>query len=129
MTNIINCAKGIVLASALGVILVGTANAMPAVPFQEKENDIKRVELKNFDQFLDQHPEVAEQLRKNPSLINKEDYLEKHPELQEWMKNHPAAREELKENPRAFMKREKRFEKHEGPEKAQLEEQRTRRGH
>jgi hypothetical protein len=81
---------------------------------QKPDGDTTRRELANFDKYLDKHPEVAEQLRKDPNLINNKEWVEKHPELQEWLKNHPHAREELKENPKAFMNREKKFEKHEG---------------
>jgi hypothetical protein len=44
-------------------------------------------------------------LAKNPS------YVQNHPELQEFLSTHPGVKEELSENPRAFMKRERRFEK------------------
>ena len=93
----------------------------------EKEGDTNRRELRNFDQYLDKHPEVAEQIRKNPSLVNNEDWMEKHPQLQKYLKNHPGVREELKENPRAFMKRERRYDKHEGEtaEKRDRAENRT----
>src|SRR5258708_2752375 len=69
-----------------------------------------------MDQFLDGHPEVAEQLRKDPSLINNQDFIEKHPELQEFLQNHPGVREEFQENPTAFMRQENRYERHEGDE-------------
>jgi hypothetical protein len=111
MASIIKSAKGLVLASALGLVLGGVAVTAPAALYPGE--DITMGEVKRFDQYLDRHPEVAEQLRKNPSLINNEDYKERHPELREWLKNHPEAREELKENPRAFMRRENRFDRHE----------------
>src|SRR2546422_342273 len=81
-----------------------------------KEGDITRGEVHNFDQFLDSHPEVAEGLRKDPNLINNPNWVSKHPELKDWLEDHPNARQELKENPAAFMHREKGFEKQEGKE-------------
>ena len=81
-----------------------------------KEGDITRGEARNFDQFLDSHPEVAEGLRKDPNLINNPNWVSKHQELKDWLEDHPNAREELKENPTAFMRREKGFEKQEGKE-------------
>src|SRR2546422_382882 len=80
------------------------------------DNDITRRELRNFDQFLDSHPEVAEALRKDPNLINNPNWVGKHPELKDWLEDHPNAREELKENPTAFLRRERGFEKQEGKE-------------
>ncbi len=108
---------------AVGVgAMVSVAGAMPVLG---QDSDITRGEVRNFDRFLDNHPEVAEQLRSNPSLIKNEDFLEKHPELREWLKNHPEAREELKEDPRAFINRERHFERSGGditrPEAAQFD--------
>src|SRR5580700_4493778 len=36
----------------------------------DRDDDATRRQLAGFDKFLDSHPEVAEQLRKNPSLVN-----------------------------------------------------------
>ena len=38
-------------------------------------------QLAGFDNFLDTHPEVAEQLRREPSLVNNEEFVENHPAL------------------------------------------------
>src|SRR5216684_1138799 len=83
---------------------------------QRSDNDINHTELKNFDKFLDSHPEIAEDLAKNPSLVNDQDYVNKHPDLKEFLRSHPGVREEVKENPQVFMRRERRFESHEGNE-------------
>src|SRR2546422_7101246 len=69
-----------------------------------------------FRYYLDSHPEVAEGLRKDPNLINNPNWVSKHQELKDWLEDHPNARQELKENPTAFMHREKGFEKQEGKE-------------
>ena len=86
-------------------------------PQHEGDNDTTRRELAEMDRFLDGHPEVAEQLRKDPSLINNQEFVEKHPELQEFLQNHPGVREEFKENPNAFMRQENRYERHEGDDR------------
>ena len=83
-------------------------------PQHEGGNDTTRRELAEMDRFLDGHPEVAEQLRKDPSLINNQEFVEKHPELREFLQNHPGVREEFRENPNAFMRQENRYERHEG---------------
>ncbi|MGA9510620.1 MAG: hypothetical protein WBV55_18510 [Candidatus Sulfotelmatobacter sp.] len=76
-------------------------------------DDATRRQLASFDSFLDSHPEVAEQLRRNPSLINDQGFVEKHPQLQQYMQQHPEIREELSQNPNAFMHQEDRFDRHE----------------
>jgi len=81
--------------------------------FEHSGHDISRGELRNFDGFLDKHPEIDEQLRKNPGLINDPQYVAAHPELREFLQNHPGVRSELKEHPKYFMRRERRFERHE----------------
>lgn len=76
-----------------------------------QDNDTTRTELAQFDQFLDSHPEIAEQLRKDPSLVNNKDFVEKHSALQTYLQQHSAVREELKETPRAFTRDENRFDR------------------
>src|SRR5215471_14762731 len=83
----------------------------PAV--QPQDVDARQSQLAAFDKYLDSHPEVAEQLRANPSLIKNEDFLEKHPGLQQFLQEHPGVREEISENPNAFMRQESRFDQRE----------------
>lgn len=75
------------------------------------DRDATRGELANMDRFLDSHPEIAEQLTKDPSLIKNQQFVEKHPELQEFLQRHPGVREEFSENPAVFMRAEQRFER------------------
>jgi hypothetical protein len=77
------------------------------------DRDITRRELAGMDRFLDSHPEMAEQLKKDPSLINNREFVENHPALQEYLQKHPEVREEVKENPNAFMQREERYDRRE----------------
>ncbi len=77
------------------------------------DNDITRTELRNFDNYLDKHPEVAKELQRNPRLIDNPKYVAGHPGLKEWLDHHPNSREELRENPKAFMARERGYEKQE----------------
>ena len=78
------------------------------------DNDITHSELARFDQFLDSHREIGEQLRKDPSLVNNQDFERNHPTLHTYLQDHPKIREELKENPNAFMRDEDRYDRHEG---------------
>ena len=75
--------------------------------------DTTLTELANMDRFLDSHREIAEQLRKDPSLINNRQWVESHPAMQEFLQTHPGVREEFRENPNAFMRREERFDRRE----------------
>ena len=76
-----------------------------------RDGDTTRAELSNFDRFLDNHRETAEQLRKDPSLVNNEQFVKSHPDLQAYLQQHPEVREEVKENPNAFMHQEARYER------------------
>jgi phage-related protein len=78
-----------------------------------QDRDITRRELANFDEFLDSHREIAEQVRKDPSLLDNQQYLKDHPDLQRYLWNHPGVREEVKENPTAFMHQENRYDRQE----------------
>jgi hypothetical protein len=77
---------------------------------QDGNHDITRRELADMDQFLDRHPEIAEQLRKDPSLVDNKRFVGDHPALQEFLAGHPNTSEEFKENPNAFMRDEDRFD-------------------
>ena len=76
-------------------------------------NDITRGELASMDHFLDNHPEIAEQLRKNPSLVDDRKFVDSHPALQQYLAQHPEVRQEIRENPQAFMHAEERYDRHE----------------
>jgi hypothetical protein len=78
-----------------------------------QDSDITRGELARFDQFLDSHREIGEQLHKNPSLVNNREFVENHPALQTYLQEHPGIREEIQENPNAFMRQENRFDRQE----------------
>jgi len=79
----------------------------------DRDRDITRRELGSFDKFLDSHREIADQVRKNPSLVDNQQFLKDHPALQAYVQQHPAVREELRENPNAFMSAENRYDRHE----------------
>jgi phage-related protein len=72
--------------------------------------DLTRQEIASMDQFLDSHPDVARDLRRNPDLVNDNNYLRQQHDLDAFLDAHPAVKEELKETPTYFMRRENRFE-------------------
>jgi hypothetical protein len=96
----------------------GTSVSAQSQPVQNdrpvQENDTTRQELARFDQFLDDHPNIAEQLRRDPSLVDNQDYERNNPELRAFLQQHPEIREEIKQNPNAFMRQEDRFDRSEG---------------
>jgi hypothetical protein len=72
--------------------------------------DVSRSDLVDFDRFLDSHPEIAEQLRKNPSLANDREFLRNHLPLQVYLQENPRVRDRLRQDPNAFMHQEDRFD-------------------
>ena len=74
-----------------------------------RDRDMNRGEIASMDQFLDSHPEVAEQVRKNPALLNDKKFVDAHPALQSYLQQHPQVRQEASENPNAFMHQEQHF--------------------
>src|ERR1700693_1417826 len=96
---------------------LGTPANAQSVPAQNsphvQDNDTSRQELASFDQFLDSHRETAEQLRKDPSLVDNEEFVRNHPALQTYLRDHPELREQIKANPNAFMQQEARYDRRE----------------
>ena len=79
--------------------------------FDRRSNpDVNNQELASFDQFLDRHQDIAKSLEKRPELVNDRGYLKRHKDLDEFFSEHPAVREEVRENPSSFMRRENQFE-------------------
>jgi serine protease Do len=65
-----------------------TARAAP-----QQANDDHDGELKDFGKFLDDHPAIVPDLKKDHSLIADPDYLAEHPELKEFLESHPGFQE------------------------------------
>ena len=82
----------------------------PSTPPQDRD-DLVRWQLANFDQFLDSHPELSEQLRKNPSLVDDQQFVGNHPALQQYLQQHPEIRADIEQNPGAVMHQEQRYER------------------
>jgi hypothetical protein len=81
-----------------------------------RDRDVNRQELAHFDQFLDSHRETAEQLRKDPSLIDNEEFVRNHPALRTYLQDHPELRAQLKADPNAFMQQEARYARYDNRE-------------
>jgi hypothetical protein len=57
-----------------------------------------------FGRFLSSHSVLAQQLFKDPSLINNKEFMASHPELQDFLQSHPEVSAQLTKNPQGFMK-------------------------
>jgi hypothetical protein len=88
-----------------------SAPAQDTRPVQDR--DANREELGNFDRFLDNHREIADQLRKDPSLVDNREFVTNHPALQTYLQDHPGVREAIRQNPDSFMRAEDRLDRRE----------------
>ncbi len=77
---------------------------------RDRDRDADRRELGDFNRFLDSHREVGEQLRKDPSLADNREFVQSHPALQDYLRDNPGVREQLRQDPNAFMREEDRYE-------------------
>ena len=102
------------LAITLGALLsVVPSNAQTPAPAPDRDTDLNRQQLAAFDQFLDSHQELAQELRKDPSLVNNQEFLASHSDLQHYLEQHPEVREGLTQNPNAVLNQEQRFDRRE----------------
>ena len=63
--------------------------------------------------YLDQHAEVAQQLRQNPKLIDDPQFRASHPGLDQYLAQHPELRHQFQKHPDRFMAAEHKLRKHE----------------
>ncbi len=73
--------------------------------------DSDRREVANFDRFLDGHREIAEQVRKDPSLLDNRAFVQDHPALGTYLADNPGVRDQLRQNPSGFMQQEDAFDR------------------
>lgn len=83
----------------------------PAPQWPHPADDITHQEIVDMNQFLDNHPEIAEQLRKDPSLIDKHQWVADHPRLREYLDAHPRVAVAFRTNPDLFMRDEERYDR------------------
>ena len=58
-----------------------------------------RDEVRQFHDFLQDHPKVSTELRANPNLASSKRYLDKHDDLEKFLKRHPSVKREILEHP------------------------------
>jgi len=87
-----------------------SAQPVGPTPRWNPPDDITRREIADMDHFLDSHPEIAEQLRRDPSLIDNRQWVAAHPELQEYLRSHQRIADIFRQHPGAFMHDEDRYD-------------------
>lgn len=60
----------------------------------------------NFNNFAKANPQIAQELTRDPNLVNNPNYLASHPALQTFMQKYPNAAASLRSNPRAFLRQD-----------------------
>lgn len=82
--------------------------------FLRNGGDVSRAEAGRADRYFDQHPKLARQLQRNPKLVDNPEFMENHPGFQNYLQKHPEIKDDIKQNPYAFQKRQRQYERHEG---------------
>lgn len=77
--------------------------------FYARDRDVRDASLAEFQRFANSHREIADQLRKDPALINNRDFVNGYPELRAFLQQHPELTTQMRQNPIAFMQQENRF--------------------
>jgi hypothetical protein len=108
------------LTSLTAALIFSSTLASAAMAQYPAPNDgITRSEVSRFDRgYLDEHPEVAQQLSRDPRLVDNPHYLATHPGLDSYFASHPGVRTELQSHPDRFMTDEwkhERWENGRGP--------------
>jgi hypothetical protein len=60
-------------------------------------------ETGTMENYLTNHPKVADELHNNPSLINNPQWLSQHPEVNNWMSSHPNMKADAASHPDQFV--------------------------
>ncbi len=68
--------------------------------------------LATSDRYLDNHPDVAAKLERNPGLVDNPEFVASHPGLHDYLQSHPTARRDWKEHPNKYMSAEKTYQQH-----------------
>jgi hypothetical protein len=71
------------------------------------QGQISEADLRSFERYLDEHWETAQELYRDPDLINDRKYVRNHQALRDWLQDHPEAAREIRDNPRAVLWRER----------------------
>ena len=70
-----------------------------STPSAWSDHDRVRNEVRQFHDFLQDHPKVSTELRNNPNLVNSKRYLNQHDDLEKFLKRHPDVKREILNHP------------------------------
>jgi hypothetical protein len=94
------------------LIFSGAMGSAAMAQYPVPNAGITRGEVARFDRgYLDEHPEVARALARDPGLVDNRQFCANHPGLGEYLLAHPGIRTELKRYPNRFMTDEWRQER------------------
>jgi hypothetical protein len=100
--------RGLTILSAAALTLAMAGPVMAQAP-------VTRGAVQKADYgYFDEHPDVAQRLAKDPSLIDNQQFVDSHKGLREYLHNHPHVRHEFKSHPYKFMHHEDVYKKNHG---------------
>src|SRR5438128_11952214 len=113
MMTLRNYLRSAILGGSMAICLIGLPIAATAqqVSGQAENPDLTRQQVATFDQFLDSHPQIAQQLQANPSLVNNAEFLENHPLLQTFLTKIGRASCRERENLSVVTQPDRKYEK------------------
>src|SRR2546426_6952502 len=68
---------------------------------------ISERDLRSFEDYLNAHDETAQELYRNPDLINDRQFVREHRALHDWLEDHQEAAATIQANPQKFLWRER----------------------
>ena len=115
MSNLRRIALAAVMAAALFAVPAfaqdnGQAEAPAPQPEAQRSPTTAQKQWKDLDSYLDKHPDVKQEIMKDPNLVNNPEWLGKHPHIQKFVQNHPAAAARLQAHPSVALKEYRRGE-------------------
>jgi hypothetical protein len=96
--------------------MVSTAIADRDYEHQEYRSKSRGSErdLRSFDTFLDSHWETAQELYRDPELVNNDRFLRGHSDLRAWLEDHQDVAQTIQADPRAAIWHERSAGRQEG---------------
>jgi hypothetical protein len=68
---------------------------------------ISERDLRSFEDYLNAHDETAQELYRNPDLINDRQFIREHRALHDWLEDHQEAAATIQASPQKFLWRER----------------------
>src|SRR6202035_3511504 len=91
MNKLFRIASAVIIAGSFVLPIYSTARAQESTRVRPLERAHEpRGGLPNQESFFDRHPDVYQDLQKNPRLADDRNYRKNHPELQEYFHTHPT---------------------------------------